>query len=112
MSKIEVNINGQTYPCRLTMGALLLFKQTTGREATTLDGSSLSDLLTLVWCCIVSASRHAGQSFGLTLEEFADGMTPDDIEQVFSVLNDGGDPEAASVAQPAENGGEKKRPTP
>ena len=32
------------------MGAMLRFKRETGKEATTVDGSSLTDLVTYVWC--------------------------------------------------------------
>ena len=31
MKKIMIEVGGKAYPCRLTMGAMLLFKQNTGR---------------------------------------------------------------------------------
>jgi hypothetical protein len=32
MKKIEVTINGEAFPCRPTMGAMLRFKRETGKE--------------------------------------------------------------------------------
>ena len=84
--KIEVTINGVAYPCRWTMGAMLLFKQQTGREATTVTPEAVSDMITLIWCCIKSASRHERIDFNLSLEDFADGITPDEATTMFSVL--------------------------
>lgn len=37
MKRIEVIINGVAYPCSPTMGAMLRFKQETGREITEMD---------------------------------------------------------------------------
>ena len=45
MKKIEITINGKAYPCRQTMGAMLRFRQETGREITATDGG-LSDMCT------------------------------------------------------------------
>lgn len=93
MKNVEVNINGNAYPCRLTMGAMLLFKQQTGREATEIKADALSDIIVLIWCCIKSASRYERIDFNLTLEDFADGITPDEAQLMFGVLNDDEAPE-------------------
>ncbi len=49
-------------------GAMMRFKEQTGKEVTELDGSSFSDLCTYLWCCVVSAcsreSGHAGHGPG------------------------------------------------
>lgn len=74
--KVEIEIDGNVYPCRQTMGAMLRFKQETGRETTEINGS-LSDLCTYLWCCVASASKHDGKEFGMSLIEFADCITPD-----------------------------------
>ena len=93
MRNVEVNINGTAYPCRITMGAMLLFKQQTGREATTISNDAISDLIIFIWCCIRSASRHDRVDFNLTLEDFADGITPDEAGAIFTVINDEVEPE-------------------
>jgi len=67
---------------------MLLFKQQTGREATTISNDAISDLIIFIWCCIRSASRHDRVDFNLTLEDFADGITPEEAGAIFTVIND------------------------
>ena len=78
MKKIEITINGKAYPCRQTMGAMLRFKQETGKEVTEL-GNSFSDLCVFLWCCIVSACKHDGIEFNLSLMDFADSVSPEEM---------------------------------
>lgn len=68
------------FPCRQTMGAFLRFKRETGREATEMT-NDLTDLLTFLYCCTASASAADGIEFNLTLEEFADRISPDELNQ-------------------------------
>ena len=56
MKKVEIKIGNEVFPCRQTMGAMLRFKQETGREVTEIDATSFTDICTFLWCCIVSAS--------------------------------------------------------
>ena len=79
MKRIEITINGEAYPCSPTMGAMLRFKQETGREITEIDGSSFTDLCTYLWCCVVSASKREGKEFNMSLLDFADGIAPEDM---------------------------------
>ena len=76
--KVEITINGVTYPCRQTMGDMLRFKQETGKEVTEIDPGSFTDLCTYLWCCVKSASKAEGKDFNLSLIDFADNVTPDD----------------------------------
>lgn len=79
MKRIEITINGEAYPCSPTMGAMLRFKQETGREITEIDGSSFTDLCTYLWCCVISASKREGKEFNMSLLDFADGIAPEDM---------------------------------
>nr|DAN35911.1 MAG TPA: tail assembly chaperone protein [Caudoviricetes sp.] len=79
MKRIEINVNGTAYPCSPTMGAMLRFKQQTGREITEIDPTSFTDLCTYLWCCAVSASKREGKAFEMSLLDFADAVTPDDM---------------------------------
>ena len=89
MKKTIVTIDGQEYPCRPTMGAMLRFKKETGREVTEIDGSSFSDLCTYLWCCVASASKHDGKKFGMSLMDFADSISPEDMEAWAASLQEG-----------------------
>lgn len=77
--KIEIEVNGKVYPCRQTMGAMLRFKHETGKEVTEIDGNSLSDLCTFLWCCVVSACKADGISFDMSLMDFADSLSAEDM---------------------------------
>lgn len=78
MAKIEININGKAYPCRPTMGAMLRFKNETGREVTDSDGG-FSDLCTYLWCCVVSACNKDNMNFDMSLMDFADSINSEDM---------------------------------
>lgn len=80
MAKIEITINGKHFPCRPTMGAMLRFKKETGREITEIEQGSFTDICTYLWCCIVSACKHDGIAFDLSLMDFADSISPDDMQ--------------------------------
>ena len=81
MAKVEIQINGVTYPCRPTMGAMLRFKKETGKEVTELTGRDFSDLCTYLYCCIASACAADKVEFKYSLLEFADAMSPEDMQQ-------------------------------
>lgn len=81
MKRIEITINGMAYPCSPTMGAMLRFKQETGREITEINPTSFSDLCTYLWCCVVSAAKREDKPFDLSLMDFADSLTPEDITE-------------------------------
>ena len=74
-----ITLDGKEYPCRPTMGAMLRFKQETGREVTQIGEDSPTDLCTYLWCCVKSASAHEGTPFDLPLLDFADALSPDDL---------------------------------
>lgn len=80
MKKIEIKIDGKEYPCRQTMGAMLRFKQETGKEVTEIGGN-LSDICAYLFCCVASACRKDNVPFDMSLMDFADSITPDDLNQ-------------------------------
>lgn len=86
MKKIKIKIDGKEYPCRQTMGAMLRFKQETGKEVTEIGGN-LSDICTYLFCCVASACKKDNVSFDMSLMDFADSITPDDLNQWTEVVN-------------------------
>lgn len=80
MAKIEVTINGVTYPCRPTMGAMLRFKKKTGKEIMEINGGSLTDVCTYLHCCVESACAADKVDFNMSLMEFADALNPEDMQ--------------------------------
>lgn len=82
---MTVTINGTEYPIRMTMGALLRFKQETGKELNEANG--ITDNATLIWCCIKSACKCEGKNFDMSLMDFADNVDGQDIQNIAAVLN-------------------------
>lgn len=72
-----ITINGKEYPCRVTMGALLRFQRETGKDASQIGQNDVSDLITLLWCCVVSASKADGVEFSMSVLDFADRLDPE-----------------------------------
>ena len=102
MKKVEITINGKAYPCRQTMGAMLRFKERTGKEVTEIGGN-LSDICVYLFCCVASACKKDGVPFGMSLMDFADSITPDDLNQWTKVANGTAEQSPESDAE-----GEKK----
>ena len=86
---LEIVVNGKTYPCRQTMGAMLRFKRETGKEASAISDDSVTDLVTYLWCCVLSACKHDGVEFTYTLEDFADSLTMEDVAKWTDAINQG-----------------------
>lgn len=88
---MTVTINDEEYPIRLTMGAILRFKQETGKELAEAEGTV--DNATIIWCCIKSACKREGKKFDLSLMDFADNVDAEDIqglvETLFSLMGGG-----------------------
>lgn len=84
---MEVKIDNKTYPCRPTLGAMLRFKQETGQEVTEINEGSLTDLVTFLWCCIISACKVDNVAFEYTLMDFADRVKPEEVASWAKRLN-------------------------
>ena len=74
MKSFDIQINGEMYPCGMTMGAFLDFKQQTGYDLSKADISDISDNITLMWCAVRSTCRREKKEFNLTLTEFSDAI--------------------------------------
>ena len=107
MAKIEININGKAYPCRPTMGAMLRFKNETGREVTDIDGG-FSDLCTYLWCCVVSACKKDNIPFDLSLMDFADSIEPADMNAWSQAIQSEAEAEAEESESGKKTKGQKK----
>lgn len=103
MKKVEIKIGKEVFPCRQTMGAMLRFKQETGREVTEIDATSFTDICTFLWCCIVSASKADGKKFKLSLMDFADSVSPEDMNEWAAAI------QGETTEEDAENGADEKK---
>ena len=90
----EIEINGKVFPCRVTMGALLRFKRETGRDVSQTGQNDVEALITLLWCCVVSASKADGVEFGMGLMDFADLLSPDTLTRWSEAMEANGETES------------------
>lgn len=60
------------------MGAMLRFKKETGKEITELS-DSLTELCAYLYCCVASACAADKVPFSMDLMEFADALSPEDL---------------------------------
>lgn len=79
MKQLKLKVNGMDYPCRITMGALLLYKRNMGKEVVLNEHSDMEDILMFMWCCIVSACRADGVEFNMDFETFCCYLEPQDV---------------------------------
>ncbi len=61
------------------MGAALRFKKETGKEVTELQEGSFSELCVYLYCCVASASSADKVPFEMSLMDFADALSPEDM---------------------------------
>ena len=93
MKKTIVTIDGQEYPCRPTMGAMLRFKRETGKEVNEITG--LSDWIAYLYCFICSATKaDTGEELRLSLMDFADHIAPDQVEAWAAAMLEGTEKDA------------------
>ena len=81
----NIKLNGKEYPCMMTMGALLRFKEMTGVNPSELDVNDVDLLIKLIYCCVKSACKREGVAFEFDLLDFADEL---DIESMSEVSKD------------------------
>lgn len=74
-----VTVGGKELPCRLTMGAMLMFKHNTGKDVSEMNSSDMEDLLQFMYCCVKCACKADGVDFGADFETFCCQITPDDL---------------------------------
>ena len=63
MKKLEITINGTSYPCKMTLGAMLRFKELTGKEVSEISQTEVSAMATLLYCCGFSRAEKAKLRF-------------------------------------------------
>lgn len=91
-----ITINGKELPCRITMGAMLRFRNMTGHDVSVMKNDDISELVTFLYCCVASACNADQRPFNYTLEDFADRIDPDVIQEFFK---DTGEEAGASDAK-------------
>lgn len=107
MKRIQLKLsNGENYPAELSIGAMLLFRKETGKEASQADMNSVTDMVTLLWAGVASASEAAGKEFPYTVQQFANRLTSEALAEWTRAIVEDRDAEEAGMA--AGDGSKKK----
>lgn len=85
MNKVSISVGGKAYPCRLTMGAMILFKRNMGYDVSLMkrdeQGGDVEEALMLMWCCVKCACKADGVDFEMDFETFTCNITPADMQE-------------------------------
>lgn len=98
---IEIAINGTSYPCSMTMGAMMRFKEVTGHEVPQFD-SSVKDICAFIWSLVSSCAKRAGKKFDMEFWDFCDSVDPEEMSKCWEALQ-------AQQAEAKEEPGEEKK---
>lgn len=61
----------------MTMGAMVRFKNESGKDVSKLEKTNISELVLFVYCCVKSACNADKVEFDYDFQSFADLMEPD-----------------------------------
>lgn len=78
----KITIADETYPVRLTMGAIREYKNLTGKELDQVQG--ISEIGECLYACVVSTCRQQKREFALSLDEFTDNLEVATATEVFT----------------------------
>lgn len=81
----------------MTMGALVRFKDMTGKEAGHIDSTNIEELSRLIYCSVISACRREKIEFDMPFEDFLDFL---DIDQLNSFYQNSQDAEKKTAVSP------------
>lgn len=95
MKKTKIKVGDKEFPCRVTMGAMVRFKNESGKDVSKLEKNNISELVLFVYCCVKSACNADKVEFDYDFQSFADLMEPDAANSFYEDMG----------------GEEKKRPT-
>lgn len=96
-----ITINSISYPCFPTMGAIVRFRDLTGREITEIKPHEVSAVCRYLYCVVLSACRRTNTPFDVSEEEFLDALTPEDINRWASTF--AADEDEALAAEDEKN---------
>jgi hypothetical protein len=93
----KIKIAGKEYPCYQTMGAMRRFHRLTGREISEVQLTEVSAMADYLYCCVQAACSAEKVKFDYTVDDFADHITVDMMNEWAKSL--GGNDEAEADAE-------------
>lgn len=87
MNVVKIKLGDKEYPCRVTMGAMVRFKNETGKDVSRLEKGDISELMQFVYCCVKSACNADKVAFTYDFETFADLLEPDTMNSFYASMD-------------------------
>lgn len=94
--KGNISVSGKTFPCRVTMGAMIRFKNKAGYDVSQLDTSDIEGLTLFLWCCVAAACSADKVNFEMSFEEFADSLEPSSLNDFYDTMSPTGEKKTVS----------------
>lgn len=87
-NKMKISVGGKEYPCRVTMGAMVRFKNEAGKDVSAMEKTDISELVLFIYCCVRSACNADKVPFDIDFETFADLMEPDSVNTFYEDMGE------------------------
>lgn len=84
--KNTVTIGGVNYPCRLTMGAYVRFRQMFEKETHEADYKNSAELCGFIYCVIASACNADKIEFPHDFQSFVDSITREEFDEMVETV--------------------------
>lgn len=81
LNKLKIAV--KEYPCRVTMGAMVRFKNEAGKDVSELKQTDISELVLFIFCCVKSACHADKVDFEMDFETFADSLEPGSVNSFY-----------------------------
>lgn len=79
----KVEIEGKSYPCYMTMGALILYKRMTGCEMSEVKTPTIEETMDIVFCVLKSACKANSVEFPFEDSiDLACHLTPEQMNNI------------------------------
>lgn len=104
MKRVTININGKKFPCMPLMGAFLRYKKETGADYEPTE--SVTANCTFLYCCVQSACNREKVAFDMSLDDFADSVSLDELKNVSEKMFQS---ETEGEGETVQRGGKKKQ---
>jgi hypothetical protein len=83
-----VELKGKSYPCRVTMGAMVRYKRATGTDVSKMVSNDVASIVEFMYYCVVSACNADGIEFEMDFETFADQLEPDGVKSFYNEVQE------------------------
>ena len=76
---VTIQVDGVTYPLRASMKAWRDFETNTGTRMADIGEADITKVPELLYYCAAAGARKEGKAFDVTLNDWMDAITTDDI---------------------------------